>query len=123
MPFTVTQPLGRVPSFAELQALAGQHGVQIHGDGRAGEFFHLGREQSKVSGNYRFEPDGRLRGEFIGNFLGKLAGTIVVQTGKAEVTITAKPFLLLEAVLKAKLAEALAEVCAQFTPESQAGFD
>ena len=115
MPFTVTQPLGRVPTFAELQILAGQHGVQIHGDQLAGEFFHPDREQPKVNGDYRFESDGGLRGEFTGNALGKLAGTFVFQTGSAEVTITAKPFLLPEAVLKAKLAEALAVVCAQFT--------
>jgi hypothetical protein len=116
MPFTVTQPLGRVPAFAELQTLAVQHGVQIHGDGRAGEFFHPEREQPKVDGNYRFEPDGSLRGEFTGNIVGKLAGTFVFRPGNAEVTITAKPFLLPEAVLKAKLAGALAGVCAQFPP-------
>ncbi len=115
MPFIVTQPLGRVPTFAELQAMAGQHDVQIHGDGRAGEFFHPDREQPKASGNYRFEPDGGLRGEFTGNVLGKLAGTFNFQAGNAAVTITAKPFLLPEAVLKAKLAEALAVVCAQFS--------
>ncbi len=114
MPFTVTQPLGRVPTFAELQALAGQHGVQIHGDARAGEFFHPGREQPKVNGIYRFESDGGLRGGFTGNVLGKLAGTFVFRPGSAEVIITAKPFLLPEPVLKVKLAEALAEICAQF---------
>lgn len=115
MPFTITLPLGRVPAFAELQALAGQHGVQIHGDARAGEFFHPDREQPKATGNYRFESDGGLRGEFTGNVLGKLAGTFVFQKGSAEVTITAKPFLLPEAVLKAKLAGALAGFCAQFS--------
>ncbi len=114
MPFTVTQPLGRVPTFAELQSLSGQHGVLIHGDERAGEFFHPDREQPRVNGNYRFESDGGLRGEFTGNYLGKLAGTFVFRTGTAEITITAKPFLLPEAVLKAKLAEALAGFCAQF---------
>jgi hypothetical protein len=115
MPFTVTQPLGRVPTFAELQTLAAQHGVQIHGHERAGKFFHPDREQPKVSGNYRFESDGALRGEFTGNVLGKLAGTFVFWAGNAEVTITAKPFLLPEAVLKAKLAGSLAEFCAQFS--------
>lgn len=114
MPFTVTQPLGRIPTFAELQSLAGQNGVHIHGDGRAGEFFHPDREQPKVNGNYRFEFDGTLCGEFTGNVLGKLAGTFVFQTGNAEVTITAKPFLLPESVLKSKLSEALAGFCAQF---------
>jgi hypothetical protein len=114
MPFTVTQPLGRVPTFAELQALAAQNGVQVHGDELAGEFFHPDREQPKVNGNYRFESDGGLRGEFTGDVFGKLAGTFVFRTGNAEVIITAKPFLLPEAVLKSKLAEALAGFCAQF---------
>lgn len=118
MPFTVTQPLGRVPTFAELQALAGQNGVQVHGDELAGEFFHPDREQPKVNGNYRFESDGGLRGEFTGNVFGKLAGTFVFQTGSAEVVITAKPFLLPEAVLKSKLSGALAEFCAHFPPEA-----
>jgi hypothetical protein len=115
MPFTVTQPLGRVPIFPELQALAGRHGVQIHGSELAGDFRHPDGEQPKVTGNYRFEPDGGLRGEFVGNILGKLTGTFVFMTGKAEVTITTKPFLLPEAVLKSKLSEALAGVCAQFS--------
>jgi hypothetical protein len=114
MPFSVTHPLGRVPTFPELQALAAQHGVQIHGHELAGEFHHPDRDRPKVTGNYRFEPDGVLRGEFIGHVLGKLTGTFVLMQGNAEVTITAKPFLLPETVLKSKLAEALAGVCAQF---------
>lgn len=116
MPFTVTQPLGRVPTFPELQTLAGRHGVQIHGNELVGDFHHPDREQPKVTGNYRFEPDGGLHGEFIGNVLGKLTGTFAFVTGRAEVTITAKPFLLPKAVLKSKLSEALAGVCAQFPP-------
>jgi hypothetical protein len=114
MPFTVTQPLERVPTFAELQMLAGQNGIQIHGDERAGEFFHPDREQPRASGSYCIESDGGLCGEFTGNVLGKLAGTFVFRTGTAEVAITAKPFLLPEAVLKAKLSTALADFCAQF---------
>ena len=116
MPFTVTQPLGCVPTFAELQKLAAQHGVQIQGDEQAGDFFHPDQEQPKVSGNYCFEPDGSLRGEFTANVLGKLAGTFAFQTGSAAVTITAKSFLLPEAVLKSKLSEALAGFCGQFPP-------
>jgi hypothetical protein len=115
MPFTVTQPLGRVPTFPELQELARRHEVQIHGNELAGDFHHPNREQPKVAGNYRFEPDGGLRGEFIGHALGKLTGTFVFVTGKAEVTITARPFLLPEAVLKSKLSEALTGFCAQFS--------
>lgn len=114
MAFTVTHPLGRVPTFRELQELAAGHGVQIHGNELAGDFHHPNPEQPKVSGIYRFEPDGALCGEFIGQVLGKLTGTFVFIAGKAEVTITAKPFLLPEALLKSKLSEALAAVCARF---------
>jgi hypothetical protein len=120
MAFIVTQPLGRVPTLAELQALAAQNGVQIHGGELAGEFFHPDREQPKVNGNYRFESDGCLSGKFTGNVLGKLAGTFVFRAGSAEVVITAKPFLLPEAVLKSKLTGTLADFCAQFPPVAQA---
>jgi hypothetical protein len=128
MPFTVTHPLGRPPTFPELQALAGQYDVQIsvrvkglrpHAAGgvveeQAGEFCHPDAEQPKVKGNYAFEPNGDIRGNFTGNVLGKLAGSFVFTTGKAEVTITEKPFLLPEAVLRSKLSEALKEFCAKF---------
>ena len=115
MPFIITQPLGRPPTFPELQALAGQHDVHIIGGGQAGEFCHPDPEQPKVNGNYAFEPNGDIRGNFTGNVLGKLAGSFVFTTGKAEVTITEKPFLLPEAVLKSKLSEALKEFCAKFS--------
>jgi hypothetical protein len=111
MPFTVTHPLGRVPTFPELQALARQHGVQINGNEQAGEFQH-----PKVTGNYVFEPNGDLHGDFISQALGKLAGTFVFMTGKAGITITEKPFLLPEAVLKSKLSGELERFCAQFPP-------
>ena len=116
MPFTTTQPLGRVPTFPELQALARQHQVQINGSEQAGEFQHPDPEQPMVTGNYVFEPDGNLRGDFTGNILGKLAGTFAFMEGRAEVTITAKPFLLPEPVLKARLAGELEKFCAQFPP-------
>ena len=112
MPFTVTHPLGRVPTFPELQALARQHEVGISGNEQAGEFQQSGR----VTGNYAFEPDGGLHGQFIGHVLGKLTGTFAFRTGKAEITITAKPFLLPESVLKSKLSEELEKFCAQFPP-------
>jgi len=74
-------------------------------------------EQPKVEGNYTFAQNGDLRGTFAGHVLGKLAGSFVVTTGKAEITITEKPFLLPEAVLKSKLTDALKEFCARFSPE------
>jgi len=114
MPFTVTHPLGRPPTFPELQTLAGQHDVHTIGNELAGEFCHPDAEQPKVNGNYAFEPNGDIRGNFTGNVLGKLAGSFVFTTGKAEVTITEKPFLLPEAVLRSKLSEALKEFCAKF---------
>ena len=116
MPFTVTHPLGRVPTFPELQALARQHQVQINGNEQAGEFQHPDGEQPKVTGKYVFEPNGGLHGEFIGHALGKFAGTFVFMTGKAGITITEKPFLLPDAVLKAKLSGELERFCAQFPP-------
>ena len=118
MPFTITHPLGRVPTFPELQALAGQHEVQINGLDQAGTFRHPGGAQPNVTGNYRFAPDGSLHGEFTGQVLGKLAGTFAFVTGRAEITITEKPFLLPEAVLKSKLAGELEKLCAQFPPMS-----
>jgi hypothetical protein len=114
MSFTVTHPLGRPPTFPELQALAGPHEVQINGDELAGGFCHPDPEQPKVQGNYAFEPNGDIRGDFTSHVLGKLTGSFVFTTGKAEVTITEKPFLIPEAVLKSKLSEALKEFCAKF---------
>ncbi len=110
MPITISHPLGRVPTFPELQALARQHGVQLNGDAQSGDFQH----PDGVSGNYSVAPDGGLRGQFAARILGKLAGTFLFVAGKAEVTITEKPFLLPEAVLKSKVAEGLAGFCAQF---------
>jgi hypothetical protein len=114
MSFTVTQPLGRLPIFPELQSLAGQHDVHIIGNELAGGFRHPDQEQPKVTGNYVFEPNGDIRGDFAGQLLGKLTGRFVFTAGKAEITITEKPFLVPEAVLKTKLSEALKEFCAQF---------
>ena len=118
MPFTVTQPLGRPPTFPELQALARQHEVQINGDELAGGFCHPDPEHPKVKGNYNFEPNGDIRGDFTSHVLGKLAGSFVFATGKAEVTIVEKPFLISEAVLKSKLSEAKKEFCVKFPTEA-----
>jgi hypothetical protein len=114
MPFTVTEQLGRPPTFTELQALAGQHDVRISGNELAGVFHHPNPEQPKVEGNYAFEPNGDLRGDFTSHFMGRLAGTFVFATGKAEVTIAEKPFLIPEAMLKSKLSEELGKFCARF---------
>jgi hypothetical protein len=115
MPFTVTHSLGRSPTFPELQALARQHDVHITGNEQAGGFHHPDQNQPKVKGNYAFEPNGDIRGDFTSYVIGKLTGTFVFATGKAEVTITEKPFLLPEAVLKSKLSEALKDFCAKFS--------
>ncbi|MGA3283811.1 MAG: hypothetical protein ABSD57_05050 [Verrucomicrobiota bacterium] len=120
MPFTVTQQLGRLPTFPELQELARQHEVQINGNELAGDFCHPDQEHPKVKGNYTFEQNGDIRGDFTGHVIGKLTGTFVFTTGKAEITITEKPFLLPEAVLKSKLSEGLKEFCAKFPPLTRA---
>jgi tRNA U34 2-thiouridine synthase MnmA/TrmU len=114
MAFTITHQLGRLPTFPELQELASQHEVQINGNELAGGFCHPDPEQPKVKGNYAFEQNGDLRGDFTGHILGKLTGTFVFTTGQAEITITEKPFLLPEAVLKSKLSAGLKEFCDKF---------
>jgi hypothetical protein len=114
MSFTVTYQLGRLPTFPELQALARQNEVQIIGNEQAGDFRHPDQEQPRVTGNYTFEKNGDIRGNFTGHVIGKLTGTFVLMTGKAEITIIEKPFLLPEAVLKSKLSEALKDFCAKF---------
>jgi hypothetical protein len=118
MPFTITQQLGRPPTFSELQTLAGQHEVQIHGNGLAGDFCHPNPEQPKVKGHYAFEANGDIRGDFSGHVMGKLAGSFALTTGKAEITITEKPFLLPEALLKSILSDELKDFCARFPTEA-----
>ena len=105
MLFTITYPLGRPPTFPELQALAKQQEVQINGNEMAGGFCHPGQDHPKVEGNYTFEKNGDIGGDFTGHVIGKLTGTFKFTTGKAEITITEKPFLLPEAVLKSKLSD------------------
>jgi len=96
MPLTITQQLGRCPTFAELQALAGQHDVRINGNESAGEFYHPNSNQPKVTGHYAFEPNGDIRGDFAGHFMGKL---------------------LPEALLKSTLSLALKDFCDKFTTD------
>jgi len=114
MPLTITQRLGRAPTFAELQALAGQHDVHIHGNELAGDFCHPNPGQPKVTGHYVFAPNGDIRGDFTGHVMGKLAGSFALTAGKAEVTVTEKPFLLPESVLKSTLAVVLKDFCGRF---------
>ena len=115
MPFTVTQSLARIPTFPELQALAGQHEVRISGNDKAGVFHHPGPEEPKVEGHYAFAPNGDIHGDFTGYVLGKLTGTFIFAAGNAEVTVTDKPFLLPEALLKSKLSEELKKFCEKFS--------
>jgi len=112
MSFTITHPLGRPPAFPELQELAQEHDVQINGNEQAGSFRH-----PQAEGNYAFESGG-IRGDFTSRVIGKLSGTFVFAAGKAEVTITEKPFFVPEAVLKSKLSEELEAFCAKFPPKA-----
>jgi hypothetical protein len=114
MSLTITQPLGRPPAFAELQSLAGQYNVRIRGNDLAGDFCHPDPEQPRVTGHYVFDPNGDLHGDFTGHVLGKLAGRFSLVMGKAEITVTEKPLLLPEAVLKSKLSIALKDFCDRF---------
>lgn len=110
-PFTVSHPLGRVPIFPELQELAKPHEVQINGNDQAGDFSH-----PKANGKFIFEKDGSIKGDFTGQVLGIISGVFIFMTGKAEVTITQRPFLLPEAVLKSHILEGLEVFCVKFPP-------
>lgn len=114
MPFIVTHPLARLPTFPELRELAGQYDVRLDGNEQAGRFWHPDAEQPRVQGNYAFAPNGNICGDFTGHVVGKLTGTFEITPGEAGITITEKPFLLPEAVLKSKLAEGLKQFCAGF---------
>jgi hypothetical protein len=113
MSFTITEPLGRQPTFAQIQMLASQHDVHIRGNGVTGDFGHPNFEEPKVTGNYAFGPNGDMRGDFNAHIMGKLAGQFAITAGKIEVTIAEKPFLLPEGILKSKLASALKEFSAK----------
>jgi hypothetical protein len=109
-PFTVSHPIGKIPTFLELQKLADEHAVQINGNDQAGDFKH-----PEATGKYTFEKNGDIHGEFAANHvLGIITGIYVISTGKVDVTITGKPWLMPEGTLKEKLSEGLVVFCAKF---------
>ena len=110
-PFTISRPLGRVPTFTELKTLAQEFEIQISGSEQTGIVSH-----PKVNGTYTFETNGDLRGDFTALVLGKIPGVFMLMAGKAEITITDKPFLLPEAGLRSKLSKGLEMFCAKFPP-------
>ncbi len=110
MPLTISHPIGKVPSFLELKKLADEHGVQINGNDQSGDFKH-----PDATGKYTFEKNGKIHGEFTATHtLGIVTGIYIILTGKVEVTITGKPFLMPEVMLKGKLSEGLTAFCAKF---------
>ena len=112
MSFTVSHPLGRIPTFAELLELAREQAVQINGNDQAGEFSH-----PRATGNYTFAKNGEIRGEFTGHLgVGIITGIYMFMTGKVEVTIAKKPFLIPEGPLKSNITEGLKGFCAKFPP-------
>ena len=68
-----------------------------------------------MRGNYTYEQNGDFHGKFAGHLLGKLAGGFVFAFGKAEITITEKPYLLPEAALKSTLSVILKDSRAKFS--------
>jgi hypothetical protein len=95
--------------------LAKQYEVQIIGDAQGGSFWHPNQENPKANGKYTFENNGEFRGDFTGHVFGKIAGTLVFMTGKAEITIEKSPLLIPKPVLKSKLLEGLQTLCAKFS--------
>lgn len=115
-PFTISHPLGRVPTFDELQKLAPEFEVQVTGNEQSGVISH-----PKANGTYRFEKNGALRGDFTAGVpvLGKINGYLVLLPGNAEVTITKKPLLVPEEELRKRVSEGLNGFCAKFPPKSE----
>ncbi len=98
MPFTITSDLERVPDYAALCRLAGQHHVHITGTESAGSF-----SSGSVAGQYEFGASG-LSGEFNGH---GVAGQFCFEPGRGVVTIAEKPFWLPEVLLRQKIVEGL----------------
>ena len=111
-PITVSHPIGRIPTFFELQGLAKENGVQINGNEQIGEF---SRPQAK--GIYSFEKTGDISGELIvEHTLGVITGIFIIASRKVEVTVKSKPFLMPEGALISKIFEGLKVFCAKFSP-------
>jgi len=102
MSFTVTTNPKQPPSYSMLCKLADQNHVGIIGNERTGSFSGRGVEGAYESGEHG------IRGTFAGH---GVAGEFSFEMGKAEITITEKPFWLPEALLKNKIAEGLHKLC------------
>ncbi len=81
-----------------LRELAERHRVRVTGDERAGSF-----AAGDVEGEYEFGEDG-LRGRFASR---RVKGEFSIKMGKATVTVIERPFWLLEALLRRKIAEGM----------------
>jgi len=77
-------------------------------------FCHPDPEQPKVKGNYTFEPNGRHPRQICRRRARETGRELRVYDWKGEITITEKPFLLPEAVLKSTLSVVLKDFCAKF---------
>jgi hypothetical protein len=102
MPFTITRNIEQLPSYAMLCKLAGQNGVQVVGNERAGSLSCRG-----VEADYEFADDD-IHGKFAGH---GVTGEFSFEAGKAAVTVTDKPFWLPEMLLKQKITEGLDRLC------------
>jgi len=114
LPFTVTEPLERIPTFPELQALAKEYEIQINGNELAGDFVH-----SKATGKYIFENNGIIHGDFIGHhMLVRITGEFVLTTGTAAVTVSDANWAakLNEESVKSGISKGLKTICAKFPP-------
>ena len=114
IPFTCAQPLGSVPSFTRFQELALKHGVQLTCQESAGQFSH-----PKATGNYRFEKNGDIRGDFSSHHLfAKITGEFVLSNGQAEVTVTTANLAarMAEGMLRNGLMNGLKAFCDEFPP-------
>ena len=113
-PYTVTELLGRAPTFAELQKEAKEFEIQISGDDQAGEFSH-----ANANGKYSFTQKGGICGDFSGQYkVIKIKGNFALEDGNAEVSVTDAnwPGKVAEGEIKSQISAALNKFCAKFPP-------
>ena len=77
----------------------------------------LGLDKGPETITTPINPEGGANCLFTGHVMGKLTGGFVFTAGNAEITITEKPFLLPEAVLKSTLSVVLKDFCARFSSD------
>lgn len=103
LPIIITRPIGCFPQFPILRKLANKYNVRLDGNKEAGSF-----ASGSVKGNYEYGAEEEMHGAFAGY---GVEGDFSIKNDQIVVTITDKPFLLPESILKQKIVEGLEAFC------------